>query len=255
VWAATGPALEAYSKHPVVKKANDAGKTMEVGEFLSHVRRMVVDFVVGQVLTGDGDGTDLASADRMDAPTAYYLLHRHDFGLEEAPSGACILYATACGLSDSELESTWDVLVRTGNSSGDQDDDEEGEDADPDLPAEASDSGSKVKLKTWAQRKHKSMGYEAPGGQPVPLIDRIHRLMHLWRAGDVLKVDEFLDEHGLRRQELFRRLLQSLIELSPRGSDERTLLESLSNHVQAKGAKPEDRQARLFVTERTEEDQ
>jgi hypothetical protein len=188
----------------------------------------------------------------MDAPTAYYLLHRHGFGLEEAPSGACILYATACGLSDRELEATWDILVRTGGSSGSQDEDEENEEADPDAEADpdsASDSGSKVKLKTWAQRKHKSMGYEAPGGQPVPLIDRIHRLMHLWRAGDVLKVDEYLDEHGLRRQELFKRLLQSLIELSPRGSDERTLLESLSNHVQAKGATREDHQATLVFGE------
>jgi putative DNA methylase len=248
VWAATGPALEAYSKHPVVKKANDPGKTMEVGEFLSHVRRMVVDFVVGQVLTSDGAGADLATADRMDAPTAYYLLHRHDFGLEEAPSGACILYATACGLSDHELEATWDLLVRTGGSGGREDDDEEDEDADPDAEADpdsASDSGSRVKLKTWVQRKHGSMGYEAPGGQPVPLIDRIHRLMHLWRAGDVLKVDEYLDEHGLRRHELFRRLLQSLIELSPARSDERSLLESLSNHVGAKGAKWEAPQAPL----------
>ncbi|MEJ7637810.1 MAG: hypothetical protein WKF75_07460 [Singulisphaera sp.] len=33
VWAATGPAMEAYSKHPVVKKANDPGKFMEVAEF------------------------------------------------------------------------------------------------------------------------------------------------------------------------------------------------------------------------------
>lgn len=254
VWAATGPALEAYSKHPVVKKANDAGKTMEVGEFLSHVRRMVVDFVVGQVLTGDGDVTDVAAADRMDATTAYYLLHRHDFGLEEAPAGACILYATACGLSDSELESTWDILVRTGGTSASQgeDGDEENEEADPDAEAEpdsTSDSGSKVKLKTWAQRKHKSMGYESPSGQPIPLIDRIHRLMHLWRTGDVIKVDEYLDEHGLRRQELFRRLLQSLIELSPGGSDERALLESLSNHVQAKGAKREDPQVPITFGE------
>ncbi len=266
VWAATGPALEAYSKHPVVKKANDPGKTMEVGEFLSHVRRMVVDFVVGQVLSGgagvpaghDSAGTearptdDLAAADRMDAPTAYYLLHRHDFGLEEAPTGACILYATACGLSDHDLETTWDILVRTGGSSnGAPEEDEENEAADPDAEADldsASDSGSKVKLKIWAQRKHKSMGYEAPGGQPVPLIDRIHRLMHLWRAGDVLTVDEYLDEHGLRRHELFRRLLQSLIELSPAGSDERSLLESLSNHVAAKGA-VQDKGPMLFPKE------
>ena len=262
VWAATGPALEAYSKHPVVKKANDPGKTMEVGEFLSHVRRMVVDYVVGQVLTGDGAGADLAAADRMDAPTAYYLLHRHDFGLEEAPSGACILYATACGLSDSDLESTWDILVRTGGGSNQEEDEdeEENEDAGPDAEADpdsTSDSGSKVKLKTWAQRHHKSMGYEAPGGQPVPLIDRIHRLMQLWRAGDVLKVDEYLDEHGLRRQELFKRLLQSLIELSRKDGESQELqtLESLSNHVQTKGAKPEDKQTTLFVIERAEESQ
>jgi len=240
VWAATGPALEAYSKHPVVKKANDPGKTMEVGEFLSHARRMVVDFVVGQVLTGNQPGADLAAADRMDAPTAYYLLHRHYFGLDEAPSGACILYAMACGLSDHELETTWDILIRTGGGSGSQDEDEEHEDSDPDIesdPDNVSDSGSKVKLKTWVQRKNKSMGYEAPSGQPMPLIDRIHRLMHLWRAGDVLKVDEYLDEHGLRRQELFRRLLQSLIELSRKDGESQELqtLESLSNHVQAKG--------------------
>jgi len=53
-------------------------------------------------------------------------------------------------------------------------------------------------------------------------------------------VDEYLDENGLRRQELFKRLLQSLIELSPHGSEERSLLESLSNHIQTKGAAYEE---------------
>ena len=52
-------------------------------------------------------------------------------------------------------------------------------------------------------------------------------------------MDDYLDGDDLRRQELFRRLWQSLIELSPRGSEERSLLESLSNHVQAKGAATE----------------
>ena len=252
VWAATGPALEAYSKHPIVKKANDPGKVMTVGDFLSHVRRMVVDFVVGQVLSGDNQDVDLAAADRMDATTAYYLLHRHDFGLDEAPAGACILYATACGLSDHDLETTWDILVRTRGSSNTKEEYDDDEDTDPDAEADPdteADSGSKIKLKTWAQRKNKSMGYEAPGGQPVPLIDRIHRLMHLWRAGDVHKVEEYLDDNGLRRQELFKRLLQSLIELALGGSDERALLESLSNHVQAKGATPESRQATLAFNE------
>ena len=100
VWAATGPALEAYSKHPVVKKANDPGQTMSVSEFLRAVRRLVVEFVVGRVL---GELTRTAAASVSDAPlegiaglddvTTYYLLHRHDFGMNDAPAGACILYA------------------------------------------------------------------------------------------------------------------------------------------------------------------
>ena len=250
VWAATGPALEAYSKHPVVKKANSPGEIMSVGEFLSHVRRMVVDFVVGRVLTGAEEGADLAAADRMDAPTAYYLLHRHDFGMDEAPAGACILYATACGLSDRELEVNWDILTHTGgNTPGNMDDDEIEKDAEED--GGGSDSGSKVKLKAWTQRKSNSLGYEAPSGRPIPLIDRIHCLMHLWKAGDVHKVDEYLDDNGLRRHELFKRLLQSLIELSQSGGNERSLLESLSNHIGAKGAVRDTRQVVLSYGENT----
>jgi len=249
VWAATGPALEAYSKHPVVKMANDPGQTLTVSEFLNHARRMVVDFVVGRVLsTGasgphpgplpEGEGEDLAAADRLDEPTSYYLLHRNDFGLDEAPVGACILYATACGLSDQELAQSWDLLVKTGGSSSVEEADEEA--SGDDEPAYDTGSGSKVKLKAWNQRRGRSMGYEAPGGRPVPLVDRIHRLMHLWKGGDVHKVDEYLDDHGLRRHELFRRVLQSLIELAKAGSEERALLESLSNHSGAKGAKRQE---------------
>lgn len=239
VWAATGPALEAYSKHPIVKKANEPDQILTVSEFLSHVRRMVVDFVVGRVLTGDGkDAAELAAADRLDEPTAYYLLHRHDFGLDEAPAGSCILYAVSCGLSDKELATTWDLITFTKGAEISNGEEEE-TDVDADEIEEES-SGGKVKLKTWAQRKGKSMGYEAPGGKPIPLIDRVHRLMHLWKEGDMHKVDEYLDSNALRRQELFKRLLQSLIELSPRGSEERTLLESLSNHIQAKGVARED---------------
>ncbi|MBP9024747.1 MAG: DUF1156 domain-containing protein [Phycisphaerae bacterium] len=242
VWAATGPAMEAYSKHPVVRKANAPGEVMGVGEFLNHVRRMVVDYIVGQVLTGE-KGSDLAAADRLDEVTAYYLLHRHDFHMDEAPVGACILYATACGLSDSELDKTWDVLIHVGSDAAraaeaeealDDSDEGDGESSEDDSGSDDSGGGSKVKLKAWSQRKNKSMGFEAPEGKAVPLIDRIHRVMHLWKDGDVQKVDEYLDQHALRRNELFKRVVQSLIELS--ANSERSLLESISNHIGAKGA-------------------
>ena len=255
VWAATGPALEAYSKYPFVRKANEPGP-MSVSEFLTHVRRMVVDFVVGRVLTGEKEGeAELAAADRLDEPTAYYLLHRHDFGMEDAPAGSCILYAMSCGLSDKGLADTWDLVAFTKGKASDEEGEEEADaDADAESDPDAEEkSGSKVRLKTWAQRKGRSLGYEAPGGRPVPLIDRVHCLMHLWKAGDLHKVDEYLDGNALRRHELFRRLVQSLIELSPRASEERSLLESLSNHIGARGAVVTDRQAKLAYEPDAEE--
>jgi adenine-specific DNA methylase/REP element-mobilizing transposase RayT len=259
VWAATGPALEAYSKHPIVKKANDPGQVMAVSEFLAQVRRIVVDFVVGRVLSGsdvsslEEDDTRRDVASTLDEPTAYYLLHRHDFGLDEAPAGACILYAISCGLSDRELAATWDLISFTKGKSGEGENGEDTVDADAEADTDVEeDSGSKVKLKTWVQRKSRSLGYEAPGGKPIPLIDRVHCLMHIWKGQDLHKVEEYLDENGLRRQELFKRLLQSLIELSPHGSEERSLLESLSNHIQARGATKE-RDPHLFPVQSKEE--
>ena len=113
VWAATGPALEAFSRHPAVKKANQPGALMTVSEFLREVRRMVVDFVVGRVLTGGGDA-DAASG--LDDVTTYYLLHRGDFGMDEAPVGACILYALSCNLSDRDLSDRFQLLSRSGRT-------------------------------------------------------------------------------------------------------------------------------------------
>jgi hypothetical protein len=156
--------------------------------------------------------------------------------MDEAPAGACILYAISCGIPDRDLATTWDLIAFSGEKAANAENDVNPDDQTDDDASD--DSGDRVKLKTWAQRKGKSMGYATPGGRPTPLIDRVHRLMHLWKSGDLLKVDSYLDENGLRRQDLFRRLVQSIIELSPRGSEERTLLESLSNHIGARGAAP-----------------
>ena len=238
VWAATGPALEAFSKHPVVKKANQPGTLMTVSEFLREVRRMVVDFVVGRVLTGGGDA-DAASG--LDDVTTYYLLHRGDFGMDEAPAGACILYALSCNLSDRDLSDRFEVLSRPGRAPPDGPEDDEAGEAD----ADGGSGGGKVKLMPWTRRKAKWLGFEGPGGWPVPLIDRAHRLMHLWRAGEESRVNGYVDDNGLARHTLFARLLQALIELAPARSEERALLESLSNHIAARVGLAASRQAAL----------
>jgi adenine-specific DNA methylase len=236
VWAATGPALEAYSQYPAVKKANAPGEVMPVSEFLAHARRLVVEFVVGRVLSGAGGEDD---ARDLDPVTTYYLLHRHDFGMEKAPVGPCILYAVSCGLRDSDLTGRHDLLSRGGaTSTAAAEDDEDEEDAEGDGAAEPEErgGGATVKLKLWNARKR--VGLAADGdGRPVPLIDRAHRIMQLWRLGDVAAVNTYLDTHGLRHSALFHHLLQALIELASVGSEERSLLESISNHVNARAAR------------------
>jgi adenine-specific DNA methylase len=253
VWAATGPALEAYSKHPVVRKADKPGATMSVSEFLQHVRRMVVDFAVGRILTYGEGGAEVVTG--LDDVTIYYLLHRNDFGLGEAPSGACIMYALSCGLSDKALADQFGILQMKDSppDSGGlldgvegEDEEEVGEDDEP--TGDGVSSGGKCKLVPWNKRMKKTLGLAAPGGKPVPLIDQVHRLMHLWKAGDVVKVNEYLDERALRNNKLFQQLLQALIELAERGSQERSLLESISNHVRARGEKHDDRQSTFEVT-------
>ena len=232
VWAATGPAMEAFSKYPVVKKANAPDEFMSVSEFLREVRRMVVDFVVGRVLTRDGQ----EAVTGLDDVTTYYLLHRHDFGLKDAPVGGCILYAISCNLSDSALVNQYDLLAQSRNgSTADELEDETSDEGDADEDDGESGGGAKVKLKAWDRRRGRNLGLDTPGGRTVPLIDQVHKLMHLWRDGDQARVNEYLDTRGLHRNALFHQILQALIELSTPASDERAILEALSNHAAAHG--------------------
>jgi len=227
-----------------------------VSEFLRHVRRMVLDFVVGRVLSKATGGAE-AATEEMDDVTTYYLLHRNDFKMGEAPAGACILYCVSCNLSDRDLVDAFDLLVPSGGTS-----DGEEEEAGDDDEEMAEGSSSTFKLKPWNKRKRPGMGYDpvvdspkarmnaaqgklfeegAPAEKPrtriIPLIDQIHRLMHLWKAGDVVKVDEYLNSKSLRTNALFPPVLQAVIEMADAGSEERSILESLSNHVQGRGVR------------------
>lgn len=286
VWAATGPAMEAYSKHPAVKKADTPGQLLSVSEFLRAVRRIVVDFVVGRVLTREEEkaspNAGASEATGLDDVTTYYLLHRHDFGMDDAPAGACILYAVSCNLSESELADRFDLLVRTGGIDADGDGEPDAGDAD----AEAEDTqeggtGSTFKLKGWKQRTRPGMGTD-PGAESirsirareqseprliegtepvasitipkhVPLIDQVHRLMHLWVAGDLGKVNTYIEDRGLRRLDIFHKLLQALVELSPEASEERSRLEQISNHFRDLGVTTRQTMVMKFMKEPKEE--
>ncbi|MXY51728.1 MAG: DUF1156 domain-containing protein [Gammaproteobacteria bacterium] len=222
VWAATGPALEAFSRHPVVKRTDAPGERMTVAGFLRHVRRMVVAFVVSRIFHAEGGVTEA-----LDDPTTYYLLHRNDFGLGEAPAGACILYALSCGISDADLLGSFDILARSGRRTSDDAENIDG-----------SAKGSEVALKRWDQRKANDLGEPTPDGRPPPLIDCVHRLMHVWKTGEQGKVDAYLTARSLWTNEMFAQVLQALIELADVGSDERSTLEYIQSHVTARGRAP-----------------
>ena len=238
VWAATGPALEAFSRHPVVRKADRADERLTVAEFLRQVRRMVVGFVVSRLLQRDGGATD-----ELDDPTTYYLLHRNDFGLGAAPAGACILYALSCNLSDADLAGRLDLLARgTRAATAEAPEAPEGEDG-----AEGRDaSGSEARLKPWNRRRARDLGEPPADGGAPPLIDRVHKLMQLWKTGEQSRVDAYLESQGLWRHELFARIVQALIELAEGGSEERATLESIQNHVRTRGGAPALRQESLL---------
>jgi len=241
IWAATGPALESYSQYPAVRKASEAGQLMTVSEFLGHVRRIVVDFVVGRVLSR-GEGQPTVGEHPLDDVTTYYLLHRNDFGLKEAPAGPCILYAVSCGLSERDLADQYELLARSGGAEEDEETEATEGDAE-DEAAESSGGGGKFKLKAWNTRKHRSLGVETASGRTIPLIDQVHKLMQLWAAQDVMKVNEYLDSRGLRRSQVFAQLIQALIEKSrDEGSQEEcSILERLQNHLRSVGSTVQDR--------------
>jgi adenine-specific DNA methylase len=238
IWAATGPALESYSRYPAVKKASEPGALMSVTDFLGHVRRIVVDFVVGRVLS-HGQTEPTPGDHPLDDVTTYYLLHRNDFGLKEAPAGPCILYAVSCGLSERELADQYELLARSGGVAEAEDEEASGDDEDGDAEeASSSGGGGKYKLKDWRARKHRSLGMETASGRAIPLIDQVHKLMQLWVAGDVVKVNDYLDSRALRRSQVFAQLIQALIEKSrAEGSaEECSILERLQNYLRSVGS-------------------
>ena len=237
IWAATGPALEAYSRYPAVKKASEPGALMSVTDFLGHVRRIVVDFVVGRVLS-HGQGQPSPGDHPLDDVTTYYLLHRNDFGLKEAPAGPCILYAVSCGLSERELADQYELLARSGGTAAVKDEETSDDDEEVDAEDATSSGGGKYKLKDWRTRKHRSLGMETASGRAIPLVDQVHKLMQLWVAGDVVKVNDYLDARVLRRSQVFAQLIQALIEQSRTegGAEECSILERLQNYLKSVGS-------------------
>ena len=232
LWAALGPALEAYSAHPYVKKTG--GGIMTVGEFLHEVRKLVLQFSLGE-LPGfhdlqretQGRGESL----EIDPVTQYYLLHRAYFGLGPVPAGACILYANACGKNETELKVVWNILEQGGKKKGrPRKEEEEMDDAEDSKPE---GKGNEYRLLKWDERAGSDSLGESKAGQPAPLIDKLHRLMYLFQQNRTVEVQQRFDAWGLTNKRAFKPLLQAVRELAVRDKQdsERRLVEALATQL------------------------
>ena len=145
----------------------------------------------------------------------------------------------SCGLSERELTDQYELLLRSGSAAAaqDEEDAEDEEDGDAD-ESPSSGGGGKYKLRDWRARRHRSLGMETASGRAIPLIDQVHKLMQLWVAGDVVKVNEFLDNRALRRSQVFVQLIQALIEKSRAEgcTEECSILERLQNYLRQVGS-------------------
>ncbi len=196
VWAAIGPALESYSSYTEVKRMN--GQPFTVTEFLTEVRRMVTDFALGQILHG-------TSTEALDEWTRYYLMHKDYFGTENAPVGECILLAQGYGVALDDLRDRHIGILKKASS------------------------GNALKLLGHAERTSERIGFPHTSGR-IPMIDMIHRVMKLWDANESAHINAYFHEHGLQENPLFKAVVQALIETSPQGSSERSLMETLINY-------------------------
>jgi putative DNA methylase len=235
IWAALGPALQAYSEHPFVKKTG--GGMMTVREFLDEVRKLVLQFSLGELpgfrelqRTTQGRGETVA----LDSVTQYYLLHRAYFGLNPAPAGACILYANACGKNETELKVVWNILEQGGKSGPGKKGRPrtDAEDGEPEEPTEES-KGSEYRLLDWSERIDGDNLGESRGGLPSPLVDKLHRLMALFQRNQADEVQSLYESWGLASERAFPPLLQAIRELALQDGNEteRRLVEALATQL------------------------
>ena len=136
-----------------------------------------------------------------------------------------------------------DLLAR-GKEAEPATDAEEGEGED-DEPA-TTGSGSKTRLKPWHRRTAKALGEPTNDGNPPPLIDCFHRTMRLWKTGEQSRVDGYLEAQGLWRNDLFKQVVQAVLELAKPGTDERATLEYVQNHLATDGGTVVARQRGLL---------
>ncbi|WP_135230541.1 DUF1156 domain-containing protein [Deinococcus fonticola] len=188
--SAIGPGLEAYSRHDEVRRVS--GEVVSVGEFLDEVRKIVMEFALGQVLGAKSMGA-------VDAPTQFALLSLWGYG-PELPSDEARKLAQSVGRELTDIQDSGLVVVK-------------GE--------KATVQGLK------ARSKDKALGL-SKSGEKVPMVDAMHKAVTLLGGGSRQAVADYLSAVGYLPEEAFWQTMQALAEVQDGVDDGRALHELLT---------------------------
>ncbi len=174
--SAIGPGLASYSRFDEVRRAS--GEVVSVGEFLLEVHKIVLEFALSRVM----EGAQVQQA--MDAPSEFALLALWAYGLE-LPSDEARKLAQSMNVELDHLSEM--ALIKV--------------------------SGEKARLLRPRERLgvKEKLG-RMQNGQPVPLVDAVHKTLTLLPQGRQALAD-YLASVGYLDAEAFWRAAQAFAEV------------------------------------------
>ncbi|MGH2521291.1 MAG: DUF1156 domain-containing protein, partial [Anaerolineales bacterium] len=163
VIACVGAGLRAFTRFARVEYAN--GEEVPADKFLGEVEGVVLETLLEKLF-----GVPRAGVSAVDAPTRFYVLWRYAYRAAAIDAGEAIVFAWPQGV---ELDGP------RGLSAGSR--------------ALVEKQKSKYRLRDFTERGDDDKLGLSDNGTPAPLIDILHRLLHLMENSPV-DIPAFLDE-------------------------------------------------------------
>jgi putative DNA methylase len=175
--ACVGAGLRAYTKFAKVEYANGAEVPAE--HFLREVESLVLDNIIAQLAKISGGGKGRYSLAGIDAATRFYIFWRFTYRNLELDAGEAIIFSYGAHV---ELDGA------NGLSAGNH--------------ALVEKKKSKYKLRDYIERgEDDKLGIPREDGKPVPLIDKLHRMLWLMDNRPI-ELPRFLQDTKANKEQL-----------------------------------------------------
>lgn len=174
--SAIGPATEVFGKYESIKRLS--GESVRVDQLLEDTQRLVSEYALGKVLTGD------ITLGSLDPETRFYILYRWAFANQKEDYDEVRKLAQVNDADPERLERLGILQVTRGDA----------------------------KLRPPQDRSIPEP-QEMPDQNDVPIIDKIHRAAILWEDGRRSDLTKFIEEHCMEDE--FWRSAQAIAECLP----------------------------------------